>query len=125
MPDDQNLNSGRRDLIKRLLLGILATGLGTLPCRFNPTANAAAAALKLIDEQKDISAKALGYRHDGSKTQRKDPKEHCGTCKQYEKFGVINGEEVGKCSLLAKGLVKEEGWCRSYLKDEVLYKQSH
>jgi hypothetical protein len=57
--------------------------------------------LKLIDEQKDFSARALGFKHDGAKTERKDPKERCGNCKQFKKAGVVDGVDVGKCSLLA------------------------
>jgi hypothetical protein len=63
----------------------------------------AAEAMKLIDEQKDFSARALGYAHDGKKTKRTDPKEHCGNCKQYKKTGVVDGAEVGKCSLPCQG----------------------
>ena len=85
----------------------------------------AAEAVKLIDEQKDFSARALGFHHDGGKNpDRKDPKQKCGTCKQYKKVTVVDGVDVGKCGLLAKGLVKETGWCRSYLKDEALYKKA-
>ncbi|HVO92952.1 MAG TPA: high-potential iron-sulfur protein, partial [Terriglobales bacterium] len=80
---------------------------------------------KLIDEQKDFSARALGFHHDGGKNpDRKDAKQRCENCKQYKKVAVMDGVDVGKCSLLAKGLVKSTGWCRSYLKDEALYKKA-
>jgi hypothetical protein len=114
---------GRRQIIKALAAGAVVAGLdgiASVSGRFGLQADAAEA-LKLIDEQKDYSARALGFAHDGNKTKRTDPKERCGNCKQYKKTGVVDGVEVGKCSLLAKGLVKSTGWCRSYLKDPALY----
>lgn len=116
----------RRKVLKGLLAGAVATGVGGVAGAVGGLgfyANAAEA-IKLIDEQKDYSAKALGFFHDGTKTKRKDPKERCGTCKQFKKTAVVDSVNVGKCSLLAKGLVKETGWCRSYVKDETLYKKS-
>jgi hypothetical protein len=116
----------RRDVLKNVVAGAVAAGIAGFVGRtgFLPTEAKAAEALKLIDEQKDFSAKALGFHHDGGKTKRTDPKERCGTCKQFKKAGVVDGVDVGKCSLLAKGLVKSTGWCRSYLKDEALYKKA-
>ncbi|HTN71607.1 MAG TPA: high-potential iron-sulfur protein, partial [Methylomirabilota bacterium] len=106
----------RRDVLKSIVAGAVVTGIagvaevvGNLASEGN-----AAEALKLIDEQKDFSAKALGFHHEGGKNpDRKDPKERCGNCKQFKKVSVMDGVAVGKCSLLAKGLVKETGWCRS------------
>jgi hypothetical protein len=114
---------GRRQIIKALAAGAVVAGLdgvAGLSSRFGLQADAAEA-LKLIDEQKDYSARALGFAHDGTKTKRTDPKEKCSNCKQYKKTGAVDGAEVGKCSLLAKGLVKHSGWCRSYVKDPTLY----
>jgi hypothetical protein len=115
--------AGRRHIIKTLLAGAVDTGLNALASggKYLGLQANAAEPVKLIDEQKDYSAKALGFAHDGSKTKRTDPKENCGNCKQYKKASVVDGVEAGKCSLLAKGLVKSTGWCRSYLKDPVLY----
>ena len=118
----------RREVIKTLLTGAVTTGLGSVARMAGNLGSEAQAAekvdLKLIDEQKDFSAKALGFFHEGSKTARKDPREHCSNCKQYKKVGVVDGVDVGKCSLLAKGLVKSTGWCKSYLKDPALYSKS-
>jgi hypothetical protein len=121
MERKESLN--RRALIKSLMAGAIVAGLSGVESIGNRLVSEAdaAEAIKLIDEQKDFSAKALGFAHDGSKTKRTDPKEHCGNCKQYKKTGMVDGAEVGKCSLLAKGLVKSTGWCRSYLKDPALY----
>jgi len=114
----------RRDLLKTVITSALVAGVGGIAETLGSHVNAAEA-IKLIDEQKDFSAKALGFHHEGGKNlDRKDPKERCGNCKQFKKVTVMNGVAVGKCSLLAKGLVKETGWCRSYLKDEVLYKKA-
>jgi hypothetical protein len=114
---------GRRQIVRVLAAGAVAAGLnGTASVsRYLGLEAGAAEAIKLIDEQKDYSARALGFKHDGAQTQRKDPKENCGNCKQYKKTSVVGGAEVGKCSLLAKGLVKSTGWCKSYLKDPALY----
>ena len=120
---DANHKLSRRDLIKGIVAGAVVGGIAGLVGGLGIEAQAAEA-FKLIDEQKDFSAKALGYFSDGTKTQRKDPREKCFNCKQYKKVGVVDKVEVGKCSLLAKGLVKETGWCRSYVKDEAIYKKS-
>ena len=118
----------RRNLIRALLVGAVTVGLRSVASLARNMGSDAEAAekvdLKLIDEQKDFSAKALGFFHDGNKTARKDPREHCSNCKQYKKVGVVDGIDVGKCSLLAKGLVKSTGWCKSYLKDPALYSKS-
>jgi hypothetical protein len=114
---------GRRQIIKALAAGAVVTGLNGLASggKYLGLEADAAEPVKLIDEQKDYSARALGFAHDGNKTKRTDPKEKCSNCKQYKKASVVDGAEVGKCSLLAKGLVKSTGWCRSYLKDPALY----
>jgi hypothetical protein len=116
----------RRAVIKTLVAGAVVSGLACVLSIVDGSYSRsnAADALKLIDEQKDFSARALGFAHDGGKTKRTDPKERCGTCKQFKKVAVLDGVDVGKCSLLAKGLVKSTGWCRSYLKDEALYKKA-
>ena len=116
MNADQTLN--RRGVLKRIVVGAMVAGMDRfagVPILLDSQADAAEA-LKLIDEQKDYSARALGFKHDGAQTQRKDPKERCDNCKQYKKVGVVDGVAVGKCSLLAKGLVKSTGWCKSYRK---------
>jgi hypothetical protein len=111
----------RRGVLKRIVVGAMVAGMDRVAGVLDSQARAAEAP-KLIDEQKDFSARALGFHHDGAKSpDRKDPKEHCGNCKQFKKAGVVDGVDVGKCSLLAKGLVKSTGWCKSYLKDPALY----
>jgi hypothetical protein len=32
------------------------------------------------------------------------------------KSGELNKEEVGKCQLFPKGVVKAKGWCKSWIK---------
>jgi hypothetical protein len=117
----------RRDVLKRIVVGAMVAGMDRvagMAVSLDSQARAAES-LKLIDEQKDFSARALGFHHDGAKSpDRKDPKEHCGNCKQFKKAGVVDGVDVGKCSLLAKGLVKSTGWCKQYLKDPALYSKS-
>jgi hypothetical protein len=125
MNADETLN--RRGVLKRIVVGAMVAGMDRVAgvaTLLDSQANAAEA-LKLIDEQKDFSARALGFHHDGAKSpDRKDPKERCGNCKQFKKAGVVDGVDVGKCSLLAKGVVKSTGWCKSYLKDPALYSKS-
>ena len=67
----------RREVIKNVLAGVFTIGLGPVVRIAGNLGSEALAAekveLKLIDEQKDFSAKALGFFHDGNKTARKDP----------------------------------------------------
>lgn len=123
---DMNDRISRRELLRGVFAGAFVSSIAGIIelARTVDSEVYAAEAVKLIDEQKDYSARALGFFHDGSKTKRTDAKERCGTCKQFKKVAVVDGVEVGKCSLLAKGLVKQTGWCRSYLKDETLYKKA-
>jgi len=123
---DRNDKLSRREVLKRIVASTVVGGIAGVTGVVGSLCSEAQAAeaVKLIDEQKDYSARALGFFHDGSKTKRNDPKEKCGNCKQFKKAALVDGVEVGKCSLLAKGLVKSSGWCRSYLKDEALYKKS-
>jgi hypothetical protein len=124
MNADETIN--RRGVLKCIVVGAMVAGVDRVwgVANLLDTRANAAEALKLIDEQKDFSARALGFKHDGTQTQRKDPKERCDNCKQYKKVGVVVDVALGKCSLLTKGLVKSTGWCKSYLKDPALYSKS-
>jgi hypothetical protein len=116
----------RRDLVKQGLGLLIAApvGLSALKALGNP---AAAGALKLVDPATDPLAKALGYIHDAkaaAKTDRKDKvigaKTHkgdsqlCSNCALYAKTGNIGADEVGKCTMIASGVVKANGWCKSW-----------
>lgn len=78
----------------------------------------------LVDPEKSKVAKSLQYNHDASEAAARntakmgvEPKNQiCGNCQFYTKTGSVNGEEVGRCSLIPEGLVKRKGWCLSWAK---------
>ena len=84
---------------------------------------AKAAELKLIAET-DPVASALKYKHDASKAKERNKermgiaadKQNCANCMLYTKKGEIDGKEVGKCTMLAAGMVTATGWCNSWSK---------
>jgi hypothetical protein len=81
----------------------------------------AAGALELVKED-DPLPKGLGYLHDATKATRVDKAgtkaadQTCLNCQFYTKAGEVNKEEVGKCQLFPKGVVKAKGWCKSWIK---------
>jgi hypothetical protein len=86
-----------------------------------PKAPAAGGALELVKED-DPLPKGLGYVHDATKAVRADKAgtkgadQLCSNCQFYVKSGELNKEEVGKCQLFPKGVVKAKGWCKSWIK---------
>lgn len=81
----------------------------------------AAGALELVKED-DPLPKGLGYKHDATKAARTDKAgvkgsdQFCQNCQFYAKAGELAKEEVGKCQLFPKGVVKAKGWCKSWIK---------
>lgn len=73
-------------------------------------------------KESDPLPKGLGYLHDATKATRPDKagtkgdSQLCLNCQFYTKSGEKDGEEVGKCQLFPKGLVKGKGWCKSWIK---------
>lgn len=130
-------NPARRNFLKTVSLGFGAVALAgaaaslakaetakTKPAAkpaATPAAPAAAGALELVKED-DPLPKGLGYMHDSTKAPRVDKagtkaaEQHCANCQFYAKAGEINKEEVGKCQLFPKGVVKSNGWCKSWIK---------
>lgn len=112
----------RRELIKKgvtlagvvigggaLLNPILALGEATPPPK---------KVFKLIDEQKNVTAKSLKFTHDGAKNPaRKVDYANCGNCQMYRPKGEVDGVEVGSCNMLGGGYVKVTGWCTSWARD--------
>lgn len=65
----------------------------------------------------DPVASAIGYNSDTTKVESKDNPTHkkgqnCSSCTLYTK----SNESWGKCQMIQSGLVRAEGWCRSYNK---------
>lgn len=70
----------------------------------------------LVKEDETLP-KALKYLHDATKSKdRKDPKAICKNCSFYKPEGKIGSDEVGKCQMFQKGVVKAGGWCTSWVK---------
>ena len=66
----------------------------------------------------DPQAAALGYKSDGTKTDKtKFPKyaagQHCGTCALFQGKA---GDKAGACPLFAGKQVSANGWCSAYAK---------
>ena len=84
-------------------------------------AGAAKPELKLVPDS-DPTAKALKYVHDGAKATRPDKAgvagkdQVCKGCQFYTKTGELEGKEVGKCLMIAGGMVASQGWCVSWTK---------
>jgi hypothetical protein len=137
--DSDTQNPGRRNFLKTVSMGFGAMAVfgaaasvakaetvktkpAAKPSAAPAAAPAAAAgALELVKED-DPLPKGLGYMHDSTKAPRVDKAgtkaadQLCLNCQFYTKAGEINKEEVGKCQLFPKGVVKSNGWCKSWIK---------
>ena len=116
MTDQIRTATTRRSFLKLVpaTLGALA-----LAARLSAesTVPAAAPAPALVDEA-DPTAKALGYKHDATKTDTaKYPQykagQTCATCLLYQGKA---GEASGPCGALAGKNVAAKGWCMAYAK---------
>lgn len=116
----------RRELIK---LGTNLCGIFTASSVFSNVASAlgetpAKKPLKIIDPEKNITAKSLRYTHDGAKnTLRKVDYALCGNCQLYKKKDSVDGVDVGSCQMIPGGYVKASGWCTSYVRDPKAFKK--
>lgn len=127
-------NPARRNFLKTVSVGLgamvffgaarsvaKAETAKTKPAAAPAAPAAGAGALELVKED-DPLPKGLGYMHDSTKAPRVDKAgtkaadQHCLNCQFYTKAGEINKEEVGKCQLFPKGVVKSNGWCKSWIK---------
>jgi hypothetical protein len=127
--NDNPENQDRRSFLKFVSLGLGAVAAGgslaaTALAQEKKTpakAPGANAALELVKED-DPLPKGLGYVHDATKTTRADKAgtkgadQLCSNCQFYVKSGEINKAEVGKCTLFPRGVVKANGWCKSWIK---------
>jgi hypothetical protein len=119
------MNLSRRELLRNGLGMLVAAPVGLSAITALAQAPKAGA-LTLVDPTKDPLSKALGYVHNAAdaKAERKDKaiggKTHkadtqlCSNCALYVKTGAIEGAEVGKCTMIAAGMVKAGGWCKSW-----------
>jgi len=58
-------------------------------------------------------AKALGYRRDGSQTDRPAPNQACASCMHFTRTA---DPDQGECAIFSDHLVSANGWCRAYAK---------
>jgi hypothetical protein len=98
--------SNRREFIVQLGLGGSALAAGTV---FAQGAMVA---------ESDPQAAALGYKPDGTKTDKtKFPKyaagQMCGSCALFQGKA---GDKAGPCPLFAGKQVSSSGWCSAYAK---------
>lgn len=78
----------------------------------------------LVDPEKNKVAQSLQYTHEADEAAARTSakmgveakNQNCGNCQFYTKAGSVDGEEVGRCSLIPEGLVKRNGWCVSWAK---------
>lgn len=113
--------TSRRSFVKGMLgvASVLVTGVSMLSKQvFGETAAPQPKALKLIDEQKNTTAKTMKFMHDASKNPaRKNEAANCGNCQMYKKQGEVDGVEVGRCNMIPGGYVKVTGWCTTWVRD--------
>ena len=92
------------------------------PAKAGTAQNTAPATNLELVKETDPLPKGLGYVADAKKGDRKDKAgtkaadQTCLNCQFYTKAGVVDKAEVGKCQLFPKGVVKAEGWCKSWIK---------
>jgi len=111
-------NTSRRNFLKNAAL--VAGGIPILSRILVDDSYAQAAAVAL--DEKNPTALALGYLHDGSKVDaakfpKHQAKQLCSNCMFYNNGGQkIEGQagDWGKCTLFAQGLVNANGWCNSW-----------
>lgn len=116
----KDTQTDRRSILKASLFGLLAVPAGL--AAFAQSGMAAVTG-KLV-ELKDPVASALKYTHDATKApERKAARQGveakdqtCANCALYTKQGDLDGQEVGKCTMIQTGLVTAKGWCNSWAK---------
>ncbi len=71
----------------------------------------------------DPVAKAIKYAPDGSKVADRPAKmgvegkdQACANCQLFTKQGEANGQDIGKCTMIATGCVNSKGWCTAWVK---------
>ena len=101
----QLIDESRRQLLKRVTLGVALIPIAGLPLR-----TASAAEMPLVGAD-DPTAKALKYVGDASKSSDAKPGSKCANCKLYQ--GAADSTEGG-CLLFPGKSVKAAGWCSSW-----------
>lgn len=106
------IDTGRRNILKLGSIAVAAAAAGTLA---GPPA--ARAALPRLEE-KDAQAKALGYRHDAARVERKkyttyQAGQACGNCQQFQ---GKPGAAWAPCQIFPGKQVNAKGWCSAWTK---------
>jgi High potential iron-sulfur protein len=100
-----DINSARRQLLKKVALGTVLVPLVGLDMRA-----AFGADTPLVTED-DPVAKALKYVADGSKATGAKPGSKCANCNFFQ---AAAGSAQGPCQLFPGKAVKAAGWCMSW-----------
>lgn len=101
----QVIDESRRQLLKRVSLGVAVIPFAGLPLRATIAAD-----LPLVTAD-DPTAKALNYVSDASKANGAKPGSKCANCTNYQ--GAA-GSSQGGCILFPGKAVKATGWCSSW-----------
>ena len=92
----------RRSLLQGAACGLIAAAGAALP-----TGRLRAKELPHLSEE-DPQAVALKYKHDATKSERKDDKQFCHNCRYYK---GKKGDQWGPCDLFPGKAVNKDGWC--------------
>lgn len=102
---------------------VSASALAQAPAAKPSPAPAAGAPACSPVSDADPVAKAIKYVPDASKLADRPAKmgvegkdQSCGNCQLFAKQGELNGQAVGKCTMLATGCVNSKGWCTAWVK---------
>src|SRR6516162_5252974 len=99
------IDQSRRQLLKKVTLGVALMPIATTPLRF-----AFAADLPLVSPD-DPTAKTLKYVSDVSKSTDAKPGSKCANCAFYQ--GDAGSSQAG-CPLFPGKAVNAGGWCSSW-----------
>jgi len=99
------IDESRRQLLKKVTLGVALMPIATIPLRI-----AFAADLPLVTPD-DPTAKTLKYVSDVSKSSDAKPGSKCANCAFYQ---GDTGSSQGACPLFPGKAVNADGWCSSW-----------
>lgn len=109
-------NRDRRNFLKSLGFGVLA--LPFVNQLLTASGEFVAYGLTKLNVKKNPTAKALNYVHNAKKVDtkkfpQKNDKTMCSTCNLYKANAENKG--WGTCTLFPGNLVREKGWCSSWI----------
>ena len=103
MKKTKTFSPARRTLLQGSACGLIALAGGALPTgRLRAKTD-----LPHLAED-DPQAVALKYKHDATKSERKDAKQFCHNCRYFK---GAKGDQWGPCDLFPGKAVNKDGWC--------------